>query len=79
MQCWSIIFKNSMFVYCILELPACFKSRGQCVRQCGTGAFQELGQCLFIGLAARSLWTPTVFPFSSFTLGVGIVGLRSSD
>ena len=49
------------------------------IRLCGTGGFRELGQCLFIGLAAGSLLSPSVFPFSSFFLWVGIVGLGSSD
>ena len=37
------------------------------------------GQCHFIGLAACSALCPTVFPFYSFILTVGIVGLGSSD
>ena len=49
------------------------------IRWYGTGVFQEQGHFLFIGLAARSFWSPTVFPFSSFILWVGIVGLMSSD
>ena len=32
----------------------------------GLTGFQELGQCLFIGLADRSILSLTVFPFSSF-------------
>ena len=45
------------------------------IRSCGIGGFREQGQCLFIGLAARSVLSPTVFPFSSFIIWVGIVGL----
>ena len=39
---------------------------------CGTGRFQEQGQCLFIGIVACTLLSHKVFPFS-------IQGLRSSD
>ena len=49
------------------------------VRWCGTGGFQEQGQCLFVGPAARSLLSPTVFSFSSFFIWVGVVELGSSD
>ena len=45
---------------------------------CGTGGFQEQGQLIFIGLAARSHMYPPVFPFSDFILWVGIVELGSS-
>ena len=36
--------------------------------------FQEQDQCLFLGLAARSSFSSTVFPFTSFILWVGILG-----
>ena len=39
-----------------------------CIRLCGTGWFQEQGQCFSIDLAARSLLPFTVFPSSSFGL-----------
>ena len=35
-----------------------------CVRWCGTGGFQEQGQCLFIGLAARSISCLLLFSLS---------------
>ena len=46
---------------------------------CGT-IFQEHGQCLFIGLAARSLFVSYCFPFLFFLsmgwcCGVGVFGL----
>ena len=44
------------------------------IRWCGTGGFQEQGQCLFIGLAARSLLSPAVFPFSSSFHGLVLWG-----
>ena len=46
---------------------------------CGTGRFQERGQCLYIGLAGHSLFVSTCFPFLFFHTMVGIVGLGSSD
>ena len=49
------------------------------LRWCGTGGFQEQGQCLFIGLAARSIFVSYSFPFFFFHLWVGIVGLGSSN
>ena len=47
----------------------------------GSGELQQQGQCLFIALAARSLFVFffAVFPFYYFILWVGIVGLMSSD
>ena len=50
------------------------------VRWCETGGFQEQGQCLFIGLAARSLFFSCCFPFLFFhsmgwCCGVGVSGL----
>ena len=36
------------------------------IRWCGTGGFQEQGQCLFIGVAARSLFVSCCFPFLFF-------------
>ena len=48
------------------------------VRWCGTGGFQEQGQCLFIGLAARSLFfSCCVLFFHSvgWCCGVGVFGL----
>ena len=44
----------------------------------GLEGFQEQGQCLFTGLAANKL-SPVLFPFYSFILWVGIVGLWSLD
>ena len=41
-----------------------------------TGGFQERGKCLFIGLAVRSILSPTVFPFSSFILRVNVVEME---
>ena len=35
-------------------------------RWCCTGGFQEQGQCLFIGLAASSLFVSSCFPFLFF-------------
>ena len=50
------------------------------IRWCETDEFEEQGQCIFIGLAARSLFVSyTDFPFSWFILLVGIVGFGSSD
>ena len=40
----------------------------------GLAGFKSRANCLFIDLAARSLLSPAVFPFSSFILWVGIVG-----
>ena len=47
---------------------------------CGTGWFQEQGQCLFIGLAARSLFVSCCFSFlfshsMGWCYGVGVFGL----
>ena len=42
-----------------------------------TGGFHEQGQCLFISLAARSLFVSFCFPFLFFILWVGTVGLGS--
>ena len=39
----------------------------------------KTGPMLFIGLAAGSHLSLTIFPFSSFILWVGIVGMGSSD
>ena len=49
------------------------------IRWCGTGRFQEQGQCLFIGLAARSLFVSGSFPFLFFHSMGCIVGLGSPD
>ena len=47
-----------------------------CVGSCGTGGFQE--QILFYWQKLLAhFWSFTVFPFSSFFLEVGIVGLGS--
>ena len=55
-------------------------SRSPHIRWCGTSGFQEQCQCLFIGPAASLLLSPTYcFPFSSFILWVGILGLGFSD
>ena len=41
--------------------------------------FKSMANDFFIGLATPSLFVPTVFPFSSLILWVGIVRLGSSD
>ena len=49
-----------------------------CIRRCGCFGFQEHGQYLFFLTSCSSL-SPTVFPFSTFILCFGIVGLGSLD
>ena len=53
------------------------------IRWCRTGGFQRQGQCIFIGLAARSLFVSCCFPFllfhsMGFYCGAGIFGLIGS-
>ena len=51
-----------------------------CIRLCGTGEFQEQGRCFVISLNCPiPFYLIPFFPFSSFYLLVGIVGLGSSD
>ena len=50
------------------------------IRWCGTGGFQRQGKCLFIGLAARSLFVSCCFPFlfihaMGWYCGAGVFGL----
>ena len=57
-----------------------YHTHKQYIRWCGTGGFQEQGQCLFIGLAACSLFVSYCFPFLFFlSMGwcceVGVIGL----
>ena len=51
------------------------------IRWCGTGRFQEQGQCFIIGLSCviSTIVVSIFLAFSSFCLLVGIVGLGSSD
>ena len=52
------------------------------IRWCVTGGFQEQGQCLFIGIAASSLFISCCFPFlflhyMGWYCGDGVFGLMS--
>ena len=51
-----------------------------CIRWCGTGGFQEQGECLFIGLAASSISCLLCFPYlffhsMSWYCGAGVFGV----
>ena len=50
-----------------------------CIRRCGTGGFQEQGQCFFIGLSC-SISIGSIFHYFPFLfLWVGFVRVGSSD
>ena len=56
------------------------RSDWPCVRWCGTGRYQEQGQCFFIGLSCSIHFGSLLFfHFSSFCLYVGTVRLGSLD
>ena len=55
-------------LYSPLNIPV-ERSYWPCIRWCGTGGFQEQGQCLFIGLSCSSPFCLLpFFPFSCFCL-----------
>ena len=75
-------YRTSQYIlqdfYSLVNIPV-ERSWWPRIRWCGVGGFQEQGQCLFIGLAASSLFVSCCFTFFSFILWDGIVGLWSSD
>ena len=58
--------KTSQYDFYSLVSVSVERSKWPLVRWCGTGGFEEQGQCLFIGLAARSLFVSSCFPFLFF-------------